>query len=79
MKISDWFFLKQKPELKYIGLQDAVINIGRKDSVWNYGFLADYFASPTPKKKGDGLNFDIKKVKSVPLNVTFNKSHGTFK
>lgn len=62
VKISDWFFLKQKPELKYIGLQDAVINIGRKDSVWNYGFLADYFASPTPKKKGDGLNFDIKKV-----------------
>ena len=63
VRITDWFFLKDKAVLKYIGLEDAVIKLQRKDSVWNYGFIADYFASPTPKKKkSGGLDLNLKKI-----------------
>ncbi len=51
LRISDWFFFKQNIELKYIGLEDAVINQQRKDSVWNYQFLIDHFYSPDKAKK----------------------------
>ena len=55
VNISDWFFLKDKPVLKYIGLKDAVINMNRSDSVWNYQFLVDYFSSP----KSSGVLTDM--------------------
>ena len=51
LRITDWFFLKQNIELKYIGLEDAVIKQQRTDSVWNYQFLIDHFASPEKSKK----------------------------
>lgn len=50
VNITDWFFFKDKPVLQYVGLSDAVINMTRSDSVWNYQFLVDYFSSPKPKK-----------------------------
>ncbi len=52
VNITDWFFLKDKIELKYIGLKDTYVHLHRTDSVWNYQFLADYFGSSdtTPKK-----------------------------
>lgn len=50
VSITDWFFFKDNIILKYIGLDDAVININRKDSTWNYQFLIDYFSGP-PKNK----------------------------
>lgn len=63
VRITDWFFLKDKAELKYIGLEDAVIKLQRKDSVWNYQFIADYFASPSPKKKKkSAFELSLKKV-----------------
>jgi autotransporter translocation and assembly factor TamB len=63
VRITDWFFLKPKTELKYIGLEDAVIKLNRKDSLWNYQFIADYFASPTPtKKKKSSFVLDLKKI-----------------
>ncbi|MCU7551930.1 translocation/assembly module TamB [Chitinophagaceae bacterium LB-8] len=71
VRITDWFFLKTKAELKYIGLEDALIKLQRKDSIWNYSFLADYFASPgtsTPKKKA-GIEFNLKEI--ILRNVTF--------
>jgi hypothetical protein len=51
VNITDWFFLKDNIELKYIALEDAVIHLQRSDSVWNYQFLADYFSSPKTKEK----------------------------
>jgi len=45
VNITDWFFFKDKIELKYIGLDDAYVHLRRSDSVWNYQFLADYFGS----------------------------------
>lgn len=70
VSITDWFFLKDKAELKYIGLSDAIVNFNRTDSVWNYNFLGKYFASSdTNTKKKAGIAFDLKKV--VMQNVTF--------
>ena len=53
VNITDWFFFKDKPTLKYIGLFDAVINVNRVDSTWNYQFLVDYFSLPKSKTKSD--------------------------
>ena len=49
VRITDWFFLKDKAVLHYIGLENAVINLSRTDSVWNYRFLQDYFDPPGPR------------------------------
>lgn len=64
VRITDWFFFKDQAVLKYIGLEDAVVKLNRKDSVWNYKFLVNYFSSSKPKKKKKpgGLEFNLKKV-----------------
>ena len=63
VRITDWFFLKDTAVLKYVGLENAVIKLNRKDSVWNTAFLIDYFSSPAPaKKKGGGLLLNLKKI-----------------
>jgi hypothetical protein len=63
VRITDWFFLKDSLVLKYIGLDDAYINLNRTDSVWNYQFLVDYFGGTkkTTTKKS-ALKLDLKKV-----------------
>ncbi|MEO9210338.1 MAG: hypothetical protein ABI208_04525, partial [Ginsengibacter sp.] len=45
VNITDWFFFKNDIVLNYIGLDDAIINLNRTDSIWNYQFLMDYFSS----------------------------------
>ncbi len=73
VRITDWFFLKDKAVLKYIGLEDAVVKMQRKDSVWNYKFIADYFSSPTPaKKKSGSIDLNLKQVDFK--NVRFIKN-----
>ncbi|HQS36579.1 MAG TPA: hypothetical protein PLC18_14280, partial [Sediminibacterium sp.] len=63
LNITDWFFLKNKAELKFIGLENAVVKLQRKDSIWNYQFIANYFSSPkSSKKKKDGFELNLKKV-----------------
>jgi hypothetical protein len=64
VRITDWFFTKDKADLKFIGLEDATIKMHRKDSIWNYQFLADYFGSTSPKKdkKKGGIELNLKKV-----------------
>ncbi len=74
VRITDWFFFKDKAVLEYIGLQDAIINFNRTDSVWNYGFLQDYFSSPGGGKKKAGIEFDLKKV--LMKNVSFVQKDG---
>ena len=55
-------FFKDKAELKYIGLEDANIYLNRKDSVWNYHFLEQYFSSSgSSSKKSSGISFDLEK------------------
>ncbi|RYF77746.1 MAG: hypothetical protein EON98_16115, partial [Chitinophagaceae bacterium] len=73
VRITDWFFFKDKAVLEYIGLEDAVIHMNRTDSVWNYAFLANYFASTDTATviKDPGIQFDLKKVELK--NVAFVK------
>ncbi len=63
IRITDWFIFKKNIELKYIGLEDAVIRQQRTDSIWNYQFLVDYFSKPTTTKKEPAkITLDLKKV-----------------
>ena len=75
VRITDWFFLKDKAVLEYIGLSNAIVNFNRTDSVWNYNFLGKYFApSDTSTKKKAGIEFDLEKV--VMNNVRFVQKDG---
>ena len=67
VNITDWFFLKDNITLKYVGLSDAVIHLKRKDSIWNYQFLVDYFSSPS-KKTDTSKNVVKLDLKTVELN-----------
>ncbi len=72
VNITDWFFLKDKISFNYIGLSDAVINMKRTDSVWNYQFLVDYFGgSKKSKDTKKGIEFDFKEAHFT--NIKFNK------
>ena len=63
VNITDWFFFKDKITVRYIGLDDATINLHRTDSVWNYQFLMDYFSGSGNKKTDTSsgkINLDLK-------------------
>lgn len=67
VNISDWFFWKDNIVLKYIGLDDAEIHLNRKDSIWNYQFLLNYFKSPS-KKEDTSKNVIKLDLKTISLN-----------
>jgi translocation-and-assembly-module (TAM) inner membrane subunit TamB-like protein len=74
VKITDWFFFKDVAEVKYVGLEDAVIKFQRTDSNWNFKFLQDYFAPAPglkPKKKA-GIHFDLKVVEMKNVVIIKN-------
>ena len=75
IKLTDWFFFKDHVTLHYIGLDNAVINMKRSDSSWNYQFLLDYFSSPTNSKDTTGgVEFDFKEAHFK--NIRFNRMDG---
>ena len=74
VRITDWFFFKDRADLQYIGLDDAVVKMNRTDSVWNFAFLADFFASSdttTTVKKDAGIQFNLQEVEL--RNVRFQQ------
>ena len=72
VNITDWFFFKDKPTLGYIGLSDALVNMKRTDSVWNYQFIVDYFSAPKKSTgKKSSVQFDLKIVDLK--NIVFNR------
>lgn len=72
IRITDWFFFRDKAVMKYVGLEEATIKLNRTDSVWNYTFLEKYFSpTGTSAKKKAGIAFDLKTV--VMNNVIFSK------
>jgi autotransporter translocation and assembly factor TamB len=78
VRITDWFFFQDKPILKYIGLQDAQINLvrPRNDSLWNYQFIVDAFGSSPPDtsrktSSQSGVSLDLRKIDL--RNVRINK------
>ena len=71
VNITDWFFWKDNITLKYIGLDDAVIHLNRKDSVWNYQFLVDYFSGPKKKKDtaSDAIQLSLQDVRLNRVSI----------
>lgn len=70
VSITDWFFLKDKIELKFIGLDDATIKLNRTAPEWNYQFLADFFGSGSKSEKSSkpiDLNLKIISLKNVTV------------
>jgi len=67
VKITDWFFLKDKPVISYIGLKNAYANLHRSrgSDQWNYQFVVDAFATG-PKKNESGkkgtINLDLREL-----------------
>jgi len=73
VNITDWFFLREKPVLKYVALENAVVNFNRKDSVWNYQFLADYLSGSKKDTTSKGTTkggFDLD-IKTLQLQNVF--------
>lgn len=70
VNITDWFFIRKNVELKFVGLEDAVIHLTRTDSVWNYNFLTDYFSrnpnTPRRERKID-LKFNTLELHNIQL------------
>jgi len=71
VRITDWFFLKDSVQLKYLGLEDAVIYQNRKDSIWNFQYMIDRFVSTDTVKTKRSINIDFKKIDFK--NVTYYK------
>lgn len=70
--VTDWFIFKDKISINNVQLSNAIINMNRTDSVWNYQFLLDYFAGPkSNRNKKDDIDFDVKEAHLT--NVYFNK------
>ena len=68
LNITDWFFLQEKIELKYVSLEQSTFYLHRTDSVWNYQFLIDYFSSPKSTdstKKGIQLSLKKAELKQI--------------
>ena len=73
VRITDWFFLKDKAVLRFAGLEDAVIKLNRKDSIWNYQYIVDHFSSPSAgTKKSGGMEFDLKKIDFKNIRLVKN-------
>jgi TamB, inner membrane protein subunit of TAM complex len=72
LKLTDWFFLKEKTQIKYIGLDDAVIKLQRTDTTWNYDFIANYFA---PKNKSNNKKNNPIELSKIDIkNISFTKN-----
>ncbi len=70
---NDWFIFKEKITIENIGLENAIVNMNRRDSVWNYQFLINYFSSTDTTKKGTSNKTDIDLKELHLTNVKFNK------
>ena len=70
--VTDWFIFKDKIAIKNLQLDNALVNMNRSDSVWNYQFLIDFFASPTQSGKAK-KNIDISLNELHFNNIHFNK------
>lgn len=70
VNITDWFFLKQNIELKYIGLKDVYVHLQRSDSVWRHQFLVDYFSAPSSSKEKEGtINLALREIDLENIRV----------
>ena len=69
VRITDWFFFKEKIELEYIGLKDAAIHLQRRGPTWNYQFLIDYFSAPQQTKSKSTIDLNLKRVELENVGI----------
>lgn len=69
VNVTDWFFFKDKIELEYIGLENAVINLRRTDSVWNYQFIADYFSGPPSSAEKKNIELNLREIEFSNVSI----------
>lgn len=67
VRITDWFIFRDKPVLRYLGLQNAFAHLHRpaNTKAWNYDFIGDAFSTPASKKdtiKSKPFEFNLEKV-----------------
>jgi hypothetical protein len=69
VQITDWFFTKEKAVLETVSLEDAKVYLHRKDSIWNYHHIAQYFSSPSSGKPKKGIKLQLKKLQLLNINL----------
>jgi len=63
VNVTDWFFFKDNIELKYLGLQDAVVHLNRFQILSGTTvFIIDFQWSQRNYTQKGGINLDLKKV-----------------
>ncbi len=60
--VADWFFLKDKISIENVALDNVVVKINRKDSVWNFQFLIDYFSTSKKKDTTKPIQLDLQQL-----------------
>ncbi len=68
VELNDWFFLKDSILINQLSLKDVVINLRRRDSVWNYQFINNYFNKPSSNKKSSGKGDIILTCNKIELD-----------
>jgi hypothetical protein len=69
--VNNWFFLKDSINITSIALKDVNVKLQRKDSVWNYQFIADYFKSNKTTKTNSKTNVNITLQEFTADNLSF--------
>lgn len=72
VRITDWFIFKDKPVLRYIGLEDAYVHMYRDSAIWNYAFIEDAFSTPAAKeenKESRPFEFDLEKAELTNVRI----------
>lgn len=76
IRITDWFFIQDKADIKFIGLEDAVVHLNRTTKKWNYQYIIDHFSksADTTKSAKQNIYFNLRKVDLK--NVAFFQKDG---
>lgn len=78
LRITDWFFIKDKITIHYFGLSDTYINTHRTDSNWNYNFIIEALSSDKPtKSQPSTVELDLKEIELANIRYqTIDKWRG---
>ena len=70
LRLSDLFFSKSDPVIRYIGLEGTKIFLNRHTPIWNYQFLVDFLNKDTANNSS--ASFDIKKIDISDFHLVQN-------
>ncbi len=70
IRLNDWFFMKDKIVLKYIGLEDGFVQLQRQNKTWNYQYILDKLNPTDTSQKSSELSLDLQRVELS--NIRFN-------